>query len=76
MTTGVFPSRTSPFRQKLGQKSHRGGEEGMRGVGQLWGRKSPSLPPCTPHLKSMALSPISIPVRTVASSRSMMAPES
>lgn len=28
------------------------------------------------HLKSMALSPISMPVRTVASSLSMMAPSS
>lgn len=28
------------------------------------------------HLKSMALSPISMPVRTVASSRSMIAPSS
>lgn len=38
--------------------------------------KLPPPPPSRPHLKSMALSPISIPVRTVASSRSMMAPES
>lgn len=77
MTTGVFPSNTSPFRQKLGAEEPRGGGAGMRGCEcghsrlNAAGHRHPD-----PYLKSMALSPISIPVRTVASSRSMMAPES
>lgn len=78
MTTGVLPSITSPFRQKLsgGRRSRGSGQPQGAGGGASRGRAPLSHHAAHPYLKSMALSPMSIPVSTVDSSRSMMAPSS